>query len=252
MKKLLATDLDGTLVVRNTISDENQKAIKELREKNNIFAVSTGRPLNGVAYLEDEYNIKIDYYILLNGAFILDGNKNIIKYDCIKKEVVRNIIDEIETDDMSISIESGYCTYMLSESDELPYPNKKNINGIDEIEEEMSLISVYMPTYSIEKIDQINDFINEKYGQTVIGYRNSNYIDIVPKGCSKGNGVKIVAEKESIKVDNIYTIGDSWNDVTMFEVSNNSFTFNNVEESLKTKTKYIVRSVAECIIRCIG
>ena len=78
-------------------------------------------------------------------------------------------------------------------------------------------------------------------------FRNDIYIDIVPLGCSKGNGIKYIAKQEFIKDDYIYTIGDSWNDVTMFNITKNSFTFHHVEEELKEHAAYLVDSVADCI-----
>lgn len=247
MKKLLATDLDGTLIINNEISIKNIESVKSLRERENVFVVSTGRPLNGVGYLEEEYDIEIDYYILLNGALILDGDKKVVKHEFMKKNIVKEILDTYKTKDMKISLESGYCTYLLDKSTHLPYPNNRFIESMEKVEENISLISIFMPTYDILKIDEIKDSINKNYKGTLVAYRNSSYIDIVPKGCSKGAGVEFIANKELLKNKNTYTIGDSWNDVSMFKVSKNSFTFNYVEDKLKKEANHLVDSVSECI-----
>ncbi|WP_195986463.1 HAD-IIB family hydrolase [Clostridium sp. D53t1_180928_C8] len=247
MKKLLASDLDGTLVVGNNLSYENKKAILDLNNKNDIFVVSTGRPYNGVIFLEDQHDIKIDYYVLLNGAIILDKNKNTVKHNIIKRETIKSIINFYYKEGIKLSVESGYFTYLLSDFDYLPYDNTKRVNSIEEINEEISLISMYLPEAKIEDIEVIKDNINSVYNNEVIAYRNINYIDIVPIGCSKGNGVKYVVEKENIEETNVYTIGDSWNDISMFEVTDNSFTFHHVEDELKSNVKYVVKSVADCI-----
>lgn len=247
MKKLFATDLDGTLVVGSDISSENLAAVKKLKEKGNIFAVSTGRPFNGVENLKDNHNIEIDYYILLNGALILDGKKNIIMQKHIKYNVVCDILKNIQKDGMGISVESGFKTYLLTDSDNLPYPNLFRVNSILDVKEDISLISIYMETYNIEQIEDIKDYINGTYGDEVVAYRNTVYIDVVPVGCSKGSGVAAVSKIKSVDDDDIYTIGDSWNDITMFKPYKNSFTFNHVEEDLKYQAKNLVDSVAECI-----
>ena len=46
--KILASDLDGTLIIDNKISKENIEAIHRLKESGGKFVVSTGRTLNGV------------------------------------------------------------------------------------------------------------------------------------------------------------------------------------------------------------
>lgn len=246
MKKLLASDLDGTLVFKNEITEENKNAVKRLNKEEEIFIVSTGRPFNGVEFLEEEFSIKVDYYVLLNGALILNKEKKKIKHEIIERSVVEKILYKHIEEKMKVSVETGYITYLLTDGDQLPYPNLIKVNDLNEVNEEISLISVYCEGYSIEEIEEIKDDINEN-NRSVIAYRNSEYIDIVPKGCSKGNGVKFVAKEKEVLEENIYTIGDSWNDVTMFDITENSFTFYGVEAGLKENANYIVKSVAECI-----
>lgn len=246
MKKLLASDLDGTLVLKNEITVENKDAVKKFNNEEEIFIVSTGRPFNGVEFLDKEFAIKIDYYVLLNGALILNKDKEKVKHEVIDREVVEKIMDEHMEKNMKISVETGFITYLLTDGDQLPYPNIIRVDSLKEVPEEISLISVYCEGYSIEDIEKIKDNINAK-NDTIIAYRNSEYIDIVPMGCSKGNGVKFVAEEKGVLKENIYTIGDSWNDVTMFEITENSFTFHEVEEGLKENANYLVESVAQCI-----
>ncbi|MGL4851002.1 MAG: Cof-type HAD-IIB family hydrolase [Clostridium sp.] len=246
MKKLLASDLDGTLVFENKMPKENMESVKKLNESGQVFIVSTGRPLNGVDILEEEFNIGIDYYVLLNGALILDKDKKTVLHKKIERKTVEEILDKYIKEDMNVSVETGYTTYVLGKGGNLPYPEQKIVNGIEDVNDEISLISIYIPNRKIVEIDEIKEMINSSYDE-VVAYRNSNYIDVVPKGCSKGNGVMHVAKELSIEKDNIYTIGDSWNDVTMFKMTKNSFTFHEVEESLKENANHIVKSVSECI-----
>ena len=70
---------------------------------------------------------------------------------------------------------------------------------------------------------------------------------MVLKGCSKGEGVNYVKERESIDTKDTYAIGDSYNDIPMFKEAGNSFTFETSEDGVKKEVKYIVNSVAEAI-----
>ena len=105
-----------------------------------------------------------------------------------------------------------------------------------------SLISIYSPNKNIEEIENFKDKINEEFKDEIIAYRNDIYIDIVPKGCSKGEGVKYLADQEDVNMKDVYAIGDSWNDVSMFNITENSFTFDYVEKELKNHANYIVTS----------
>lgn len=247
MKKLLATDLDGTLLKDNKVTEENGNAVYKLQREKNLLVVSTGRPYNGIGMLKEESNIVANYYILLNGALIVDALGSKVEQKIIKKDVIKKILNEIIEENVFISVESGYVTYLLTDGDNLPYPNKKRVYSIDEIDEELSLISIYSPMKELDEIENVKNIINEKYGDTIIAYRNDIYIDIVPLGCSKGNALKDLVEQEELIEDNIYAIGDSWNDVSMFEVVKNSFTFHHAENELKKHASHLVSSVAECI-----
>ena len=242
MIKLLATDLDGTLIKNDQVTKRDKEAIIKLQKQKELLVVSTGRPYNGVQMLKDEYKI-----FALNGALIVDTLGTKIKQEIIEKDIIKSIINEIKEENVAISVESGFNTYLLTDGDNLPYPKKERVNSIDEIEEELSLISIYSPEKDILEIEEVKNKINKKYEDKIIAYRNDIYIDIVPLGCSKGNGIKYIAKQEFIKDDYIYTIGDSWNDVTMFNITKNSFTFHHVEEELKEHAAYLVDSVADCI-----
>ena len=58
MRILLASDLDGTLIFDNKVSDENKEAIQKFKEEEGVFVVSTGRPFNGVEKVMKDLNIK--------------------------------------------------------------------------------------------------------------------------------------------------------------------------------------------------
>ena len=246
-KRMLASDLDGTLILEEKISQKDREAIKELRKRGGIFAISTGRPLNGIGILDNDDKIEIDYYVLLNGALILDSNREKISHKCIENNVLRDILGDILTDDMKVGMDTGYTTYVYNEIEDFPFDNVRLIKSIDEIKEEVSLLSITLDDKSFEEIEKLKDYINNKYGEKIIAYRNTKYIDVVSKGCSKGEGIKTIANLAGLEADKIYTIGDSYNDIAMFELSDNSFTFHRVEDGLKDIAKNIVEDVAECI-----
>lgn len=251
MKKLLATDLDGTLLKDNKVTEENSEAVHKLQRDENLLVVSTGRPYNGIGMIKEDNNIIANYYILLNGALIVDSLGRKIEQKLIRKDLIKKIINDLSEENLFISLESGYVTYLLTEGINIPYPNKKRVNSIDEIDEEISLISIYNPMKDINEIEKLKNKINKNYGESIIAFRNDVYIDIVPVGCSKGNALKDLIGQEQIAEENIYAIGDSWNDVSMFEVVKNSFTFHYAENELKKHVSHIVSSVAECVEKFI-
>ena len=167
----------------------------------------------------------------------------------IPVNTVNSIITDVKSDDSVISVETGYTSYVVYgrykediDWNGLEYEALENIK-----DENLSLISLYYPESDIEEVEKICRFINEKYSDEVVAYRNTYFIDVVPKGCSKGEGVNYVKERESIDTKDTYAIGDSYNDIPMFKEAGNSFTFETSEDGVKKEVKYIVNSVAEAI-----
>ena len=81
--KLIASDLDGTIVDRNNyIAPENFKAIEKIHDKNISFVICTGKSYSVAKNLCDQFNA--DFGIFGNGTQVIDL-KN-------KKELIRNTL----------------------------------------------------------------------------------------------------------------------------------------------------------------
>ncbi|MGL4738146.1 MAG: HAD-IIB family hydrolase, partial [Cellulosilyticaceae bacterium] len=84
MYKLIALDMDGTLLTKDhTISDRTKEAIEKARMKGHKVVLATGRPIAGVtAYLEElGLTTEDDYVISYNGALVQNvGTKEVISH----------------------------------------------------------------------------------------------------------------------------------------------------------------------------
>ena len=272
MRKMLASDLDGTLLFKGKVSDENKKALKKFKTNGGIFSLSTGRAYNEIENIIKEMDIRPDYFILNNGALILDDKAEIIHKSDLDYKATKEILAYIKKYTDMVSIQTGFKSYAivskltklkikirmiiknlvygLNYKDERVYV--KNLDEIENVKHEtFTLMAANFNKYPVEEIQKVADYIKNNYGDYVECYRNTIFLDIVPKGCSKGHGVKCVSEIVDLHMDNVYTIGDSWNDDSMFQVTKNSFTFTYAEEGLQKKTTHVVETVAQCIDKYI-
>lgn len=272
MRKMLASDLDGTLLFKGKVSEENKDALKKLKKDGGIFSISTGRPYNDVKGIVDILDVEPDYIIVTNGALILNNKEEIIHKKELNHDIIRKVLEDTKNVRLSVSVETGFNSFIivpLSKQIKIKFrmivksilcgtkiaSNKKFVKGFDNIKnvenEGFSLIAMAFDGLPPKEIQAIADDLNKKYGDHVECFRNTKFIDVVPKGCSKGHGVKQIVDIESLHLKNVYTIGDSWNDDSMFEITNNSFTFHHAEEELQKRTDYVVEDVAECIYKYI-
>lgn len=258
--KYLASDLDGTLIHNGEISKADIGAIVRLKNKGYKFIISTGRGIASIEQVFSKYpEVKYDYIVGCNGAIILDKDRNVVYEAYINSEIGGNILKDFMDEDKC-------CTHFESENENYlvdPIETEDvaefmgHFNGViskeDTLKEKRkySIISLFARDKSIERAQIVRDKIANKYNNELEVFRNQYFVDIAPKGCSKGSGINKVLELDGGHVDRLYTIGDSLNDISMFKITKNSFTFNNAEQLVKAEANNYVDTVEECIDRIL-
>jgi hydroxymethylpyrimidine pyrophosphatase-like HAD family hydrolase len=71
------------------------------------------------------------------------------------------------------------------------------------------------------------------------------YIDLLPKGYSKGSAVRILADRLDIAIDEVAIFGDSENDLSMLEGFPNSVAVANASDVVKKAAAYHIGPVTE-------
>lgn len=256
--KILASDLDGTLIREQKISQKDLDALKRLKENGHKVIVSTGRTLSGVQSVFTDFPFEYDYLVLCNGGLVLNKNNEIIHEKSIDYTIKDSIIDDFYNDGtLLMYYDNGEDTFLINNSsvdtsnlkeDFLEtFSNKIEVQDARNAKGTYKMMSVFDASGSIEKCENVKSKILDKYGDHVEAYRNQCFIDIVPKGCSKGNGLMMILEGEKVSTEDIYTVGDSFNDVSMFNITKNSYTFNEAEDLIKPYANNIIDYVHEIV-----
>lgn len=239
MSKILFSDFDGTIFFRDGFHQEDIEAIQSFQAKGNKFSLCTGRPLGGVLALM-EGKIEPDYYVLCTGGLVLDKNYQVVYGQEIPFHLVKEVCQKYENE----TIIGPHCLdkdylYFAHVPDDAP-SYIKQFDSIDEFKER-KIYSFSLIESSRAK--EITDEINKDYPM-LHAFQNVNAIDIVKKGCSKGQGILKLKE---LMTDETAGIGDSYNDLEMFKVVSQSFTFHSSPKDIQSQTTYVVSSVKEAI-----
>ena len=99
--KLLAIDLDGTLLKRHRkITKNNFKALKAFNDAGGQIIISTGRAITSARRvanrIENYIGTKIPYIISLCGSVIYDDKNKIVSEKLINPEITKKIADEVK------------------------------------------------------------------------------------------------------------------------------------------------------------
>lgn len=146
-----------------------------------------------------------------------------------------------------VSIQADFRIYTLVKDSKIPIA-QTYVESIDCIGDE-HIFGLSINAVHEQQAKQWTHDLNETYKE-IIAFQNKEYIDIVKRGCSKGEAVKKL--KELLHLDMVYGIGDSYNDIPMLESADCSFTFHDSPQIVQEKATHIVSSISEAITMIEG
>ena len=193
--KLLATDYDKTLYTSKRKLILNMNAIDEFRKNGNKFAIVTGRSFSSIKKEIDYHNIKYDYLACNNGLIIFDNKDNII--DC-------SILSPSDLD---------YIYETLNENKSVK--NMKLYSFNDSVYELNNILEVYAKFMSIKSMKCYREYI-EKELINIKCFNIKNMV-FISNDRTKADAISFIQKLNNIDLKDVYTVGDSINDIEMLE-----------------------------------
>lgn len=258
--KILISDVDGTLIHDgDIISVYNIVKMKELQAQGHLIALCTGRQFFEIKWVLDQYHFPFDYLILNNGAQILDKHYQKI-YDCvISRDVGQAILDYTtkfsglwsyySDGKLSYGYKDGQCVEHMSQQEKVV---SGSFQDCYQSAQQFEIISFHQDDQNMDITKMCYEYIQKHFHQEVEAYYNLHYVDVVAKGCSKGQGLNTLCEMLKIPRHHIYAIGDSYNDLSMLQEVQNSYTFVYAQDEIRKMIPRHVRYVYEVIEEMLG
>ena len=263
MIKLVASDLDGTIIdSNNKIYKNNFEAIKSINEKNIDFVICTGKTYPIIKGICSKFDA--NYGIFGNGNQIINLRTGEELYKrTLSKEDINTSLDiakknnlhvHLYTDKEIITEQLLYLdlrNYLLSKSESndsdlvikiVPnikkYINSKNIspftlvisseNDLSDIKKEILGKSNLSVTTISKKGKYKDKLIDKEY----------EYLSITPKGVSKSAALDILGSYINVNKSEMMAIGDNMNDIEMIKDSGVGVAVANAYDELKEVAKY--------------
>ncbi|MDO4604571.1 MAG: HAD family hydrolase [Helcococcus sp.] len=244
MIKLIAVDMDGTLLDKNKdLHKKNIEALEKLHEKGVEIVIATGRSyLAAIPYIKQIREGVIEFLICSNGASVFNlitGEK--LVDDTLNKSQIEEIIDLTEMlnyanihfvgDDMIYTYHNPIGKYIIMDG----YLSFLEIKLLSKKEIINSKISKALLTAEKDKIEEIISKIPKKYFEKYnIVTSSDNYIEILNKNIDKGHALETIKKKLKINKNSIVAIGDQQNDVGMFNLAGTSYAMKEASDSIKS------------------
>lgn len=271
MYKLVAIDLDGTLLDSNKeISSRNKKVIAMAIKKGTRIVVCSGRVYTGARIYAKQLGTA-DPVIACNGAIITESiNGKVVFSENLDIEVSLKVNSVCQKHGIYYHVYAGET--MLTErlaftskryferNKDLPPEDRVDIQVIANMEEKLKAIPGKVLKFVVisDEPEQLKRVRLDMETIPEIDVMSSNFdnFEVMKKGVSKGAALERLSQMLDIPPEQMIAIGDNENDVSMFEYAGLSIAMENGEHCAKAAANYITASniqdgVAEAIEKFI-
>lgn len=253
--KLIVSDVDGTLVDTDKhISDVTVQAMKEAMAEGIAVTVASGRAFGEMGEVLQRLP-EIEEYICSNGAVVVEqkhGQSKVIFRQSFSNEEGLWLMDQLLPFDVYIEAYGGKDIFGTADEMEefaanlsphlipLMKASRTMVPNLRDyiVETGMDLEKIQLFYGTEEKKQAILKHFEGDDRFTIIQSSEGN-LEFVQPGISKGRAVAALANELGITADEVMTIGDSNNDLTMLAYAGVSFAMANGEATTKATAKYL-------------
>lgn len=250
MYKLIAIDLDGTLLnSHGEITENTKKILKKCSEKGIEIVLASGRPVDSIKVILDEIGCG-RYFIAGNGALIYDIQEDKVIYEnFLNKEKVLEIIKICEENSITYNVYEDKTILTTNLKYNVLYYHKENLKKEEEKQTHISVVenmysyiknmkegkflkiticdenikifnSILKKIKKIEKVDILEvshmsrKIIKQGTEEVPIEYF---YTEISAMNVNKWTAIEFLMKKLEIEKQQVIAIGDNMNDKEMIE-----------------------------------
>ncbi|WP_204121537.1 MULTISPECIES: sugar-phosphatase [Levilactobacillus] len=253
--KLIAIDIDGTLLnEKNELAQETIDAVQAAKAQGIKVVLCTGRPLTGVQPYLDAMGISGDdqYAITFNGsvAQTISGkvltNHSLTYDDYIDLESLSRKLQshfQIETPDYIYTANKNISAYTIAES----YLVRMLIRYREVSETPRDLtISKAMFVDDPAVIDRVKANMPQSFKERFSVVQSAPYfIEVMNNHASKGGTLGELVTQLGLTADDVMTLGDQGNDLTMIKYAGLGVAMGNAIDEVKEAAQAVTLTNAE-------
>ena len=251
MFKIVATDLDGTLLNSQLmLSDKNRDALRRLKKQGVHVVLCTGRPFHGMSYLIDEIGLdKDDYTISYNGSLVQTCDGTYILHQAQLSPVDFYQLSlffaqyglgvHAMTMDKMYTYNKSIHPFTVRES----YLGNLPITVLEDGEYVSEYIIKIMAVGNPEKLDEASQLIPNLFGELFsLNKSEAFYLEIMQNGDNKAKALQLLLDEFGLTSEDLLTFGNNQNDLEMITFAKVGVAVGNAVDELKEKSDYVTES----------
>lgn len=252
---LLITDLDGTLLnSQHEISKKNEEAIKRFKAQGGLLTFATGR-------MEESTNLYLEQLGIIHPIITYNGGR---LYCPVQQKVLQEEQLVIDKDIWNLIIKSDLNRGIIVYRNSTPYVFEKN-DIIKEFEKKekitckmaevedfvgIAINKVLIIMKALSKTDEVGELVELNTKLLEVGnfdtvFSEINYLEVLPTGTTKGQGVEKLKENLALKDVYVIAVGDNLNDIPLLGNADLGIAVKNARSGLKEVADVILDQTNE-------
>lgn len=258
MKKIIAMDIDGTLLnSKRILLEETKETLLKLQREGNTLLLASGRPYKGMVALAKELEMDQHHGLVVcyNGSQVRDVQTGEILYNKpLTLAEARGVLKHLENfdvipmvaDDEYFLVKNvfGGILHEVNDANIIEYESRgngfllKEMKDLSQIDFEPNKILVagepsYLKAHYLELRAPFENELSSMFTAPV-------YYEFTPQNVDKGTALKAVYKDKKDGV--VVAFGDAENDLSMFEFADISIAMGNATDEVKEKADHVTLS----------
>lgn len=242
---LVLSDVDGTLVTTDKVlTAESIHAVDQLRDAGILFALGSSRPPRGLQMYVAPLQLTTPIFAF-NGGMVVTPTMEVTDELTIDDDVVEPVLALLRDHELSMWVYQGEQWYVLDADG--PHVQHEaqvcqfqplRVAHFDNVKTKVAKIvglhddEEIMATARAALLSQFGDRVSATNSQTY-------YLDITNPEANKGTVVDYLSKNLNVPANEIATIGDAHNDVSMFTHSGLSIAMGNAAPDVQASATYV-------------
>ena len=251
MIKLIASDIDGTLVPDGTAKIDKRMfdIIKRLKEHGIIYVGASGRQFASMARLFAP--VSEDIYYITEGGTVVRDTRKVYDMHVIDRELLFKMIKDVkklpECDIMLSGLDTAYCEdksemfYWMRDS------YRFNIEVVGDFETHLTDEIVKLSIYHKDNAEAIvNEWFTDKWKEHFkIASAGIMWMDVTGLTADKGNALKALQKQLGITKEETMAFGDNLNDLGLLAAAEESYAIGSARDEVKATAKHVAPPLSE-------
>lgn len=268
--KLFVSDLDGTLLNSDhELTEHSKDTLKRAMAMNLPVCIATGRSYRDILQIFEDFE-EMPYIISSNGASLYDMNGDKLHGVSIPNEQVEEVVTYLKAHNLQFEVSDDDYTYVTEWGIDLLKKELEDVGDLDQAKKEElenDILGIVMSQGNLKIVSSYEEILNRISGansiSSISAYLNkiqkaAEYFtmdkrirtfsswkynfEMTNRATSKGIALKVLCEKLGVDLEDVVTVGDNYNDLSMLKISGYKVAMENAVPNIKNLADEVIQS----------